>query len=88
MTTRDPDLQREIDRAVRELVRRLRPVVVGLQDLDDFARRFVEDLRAEGWRPPLRPGPDWRSLRDRPPADPASNEAIKELRDEKGWTRR
>lgn len=67
---RDPTLAAEIDRAVAELARRLRPIVT-IQDVDAFARRYVEDLHAEGWwphpRPPVAPkGPpsppnaDWR----------------------------
>lgn len=68
MTTddRDPAVQAEIDRAVRELTRRLRPWVTGMADVDGFAREFVEALHREGWWPHLKAEP----LKPRGPASP------------------
>ncbi|WP_395109807.1 hypothetical protein [Actinomadura sp. SCN-SB] len=57
MTDRDPTLQAEMDRAAAELARRIRPWATGMADPDSFARRFVEDLHAEGWWPHPRPLP-------------------------------
>lgn len=65
---RDPDVQREIDTAVRELARRLDGWV---QHPESFARSFFDDmLAAQNWRPipppvgPRRPGDG-----NPPPAD-------------------
>lgn len=71
---RDPDVQREINIAVRELARRLTGWCA-MQDAEAFARQFFEDmLAAQTWRPipkpaPLRasgtgtePPPDWYDL--------------------------
>jgi hypothetical protein len=74
------EFQPEIDRAVRHIASRFKPFVVGLQDLDGLCRQIVEDMRAEGWRPPLAPPPDWKALRDRPPADP--NDAYRKAREQ------
>lgn len=64
----DPEIQYPVDRAVDELARRLGPWATCMQDPHAFAARFMQDLRDQGWRPPLRPGPDWRP---RPrPAEP------------------
>jgi hypothetical protein len=52
---RDPDVQHQIDRAIRALASRLRPWAGAMQDPDAFAARYVEDLYAEGWRPWPRP---------------------------------
>lgn len=46
-------------RATDELERRLRPIVT-IQDPRAFAERFIADLRAEGWKPPLKLAPSWK----------------------------
>lgn len=71
----DPDIQAAVDRAITELTRRLRPWAVGMADPHAFAAAYVNDyLRAEGWRPPLRPPPDWTSHR-RPAPEAAADTA-------------
>lgn len=55
---RDPDVQREIDVAVRELARRLAGWAGGMQDPERFAREFFEAmLTAQTWRPIPKPAP-------------------------------
>lgn len=54
---RDPDVQRQIDIAVKELARRL-PGWCVMRDPEGFARQFFEDmLAAQNWRviPPPEP---------------------------------
>ncbi|HEY9367544.1 hypothetical protein [Streptomyces sp.] len=53
----DPDFQPAIDDAINELARRLRPWAVGMADPHMFAATWIADMRAEGWRVPLRPAP-------------------------------
>ena len=53
----EPEFQRAVDAAVTELARRLRPWVVAGADPDAIAATWIADMRAEGWRPPLRPAP-------------------------------
>lgn len=55
----DVEIEAAENRAVAELERRLRPIVT-IQDPRAFAERFIADMRAEGWRPPLRPNPGWK----------------------------
>lgn len=62
----DLEIQAAVDRAVTELARRLRPWAVAMADPEAFAAAFITAMREEGWRPPLRPGPDWRAPRRRP----------------------
>lgn len=54
----DPDIQAEYNKAIDELEKRIRPY---MQDhlVHDLAREFIADMSAHGWRPPLRPAPDW-----------------------------
>lgn len=54
MTDRDPDLQHQVDRAAQELANRAR-ATTALADVDTWARTFIEDLYAQGWRPVPRP---------------------------------
>ncbi|WUI00229.1 hypothetical protein OHR68_43305 [Spirillospora sp. NBC_00431] len=55
---RDPDVQREIDVAVRELARRLAGWAGGMQNPEAFAREFFNDmLAAQTWRPIPKPAP-------------------------------
>lgn len=53
--TRDPDQRRAADAAARELARRLQPWIVGMADLDAFAREFITDMQGEDWRHIPRP---------------------------------
>lgn len=55
----DSEVEAAENRAIAELERRLRPIVT-IQDPHAFARQFITDMRAEGWRPPLRPSPGWK----------------------------
>ncbi|TDD97590.1 hypothetical protein [Actinomadura rubrisoli] len=82
----DVEIQAAENRAAGELERRLRPIVT-IQDVRAFAERFIADLRAEGWRPPLRPNPGWKQHAAQPGAGPnddwrAAKEAL--LRDTQG----
>jgi len=75
--THDPDVQRAIDDAARELARRLRPWVADSCDIDRLAAAYVEDLHKRGWRPIPRtpaierqaagspPPPEWRQVADK-----------------------
>ncbi|MFF5261315.1 hypothetical protein ACFY4C_20425 [Actinomadura viridis] len=55
----DAEIEAAENRAITELERRLRPIVT-IQNPRVFAERFIADMRAEGWRPPLRPPPAWK----------------------------
>lgn len=70
MTAHDPDVQRAIDDAARELARRLRPWVAESCDLDRLAAAYVEDLHGQGWRPIPRP----QAVERRPAGDPPNTE--------------
>lgn len=56
MTARDPEVQRALDTAARELARRIR-ANPSPADPDAMAAAFLEDMHAEGWRPIPRPRP-------------------------------
>jgi hypothetical protein len=57
------------NRAATELEKRLRPIVT-IQDPRAFAEKFISDMRAEGWRPPLRPNPGWKQHATQPGSEP------------------
>ena len=65
----DPDIQRAVDTAARELARRIRANPAPA-DPDALAAAYVRDLCAEGWRPIPRPQP----IQSRPAGDPPSAE--------------
>jgi hypothetical protein len=67
----DVEIEAAENRAVGELERRLRPIVT-IQDPRAFAERFIADLRAEGWRPPLRPNPGWKQTGTQPGSGPTA----------------
>ncbi|MCP2339197.1 hypothetical protein [Actinomadura rupiterrae] len=54
MTDRDPELQRAVDAATRELSRRVAHVAA-LADPDAWAAAFIAAMCEEGWRPVPRP---------------------------------
>jgi hypothetical protein len=72
----DHDIERAAEIAARELARRIR-ANPDPADPDAFARAFIADLRAEGWRPIPRtpaierqaagspPPPEWRRVADK-----------------------
>ena len=74
---RDPDLQREIDRAVTWWARYLEGRLLPGIDAEIVARHGVEQLLEHGWRVIPKP-PDWRTQRDQRPAEP--NEAWKDAK--------
>lgn len=76
---RDPDLQREIDRAVTWWARYLSGRLLPGIDPEHVARHGVEAMCAERWRVIPKP-PDWRAQRDQRPADPSQNEAWKDAK--------
>ena len=51
MTDRDPDQQREIDRAITWWTQHLKPRLLPGLDPEHVARQGVEAMHAEGWRP-------------------------------------
>lgn len=55
----DVEVEAAERRAAEELERRLRPIVT-IRDPQAFAQQFIEDMRAEGWKPPLKPTPGWK----------------------------
>jgi hypothetical protein len=64
----DPEIERQEQLATRELASRLTGWAVGMKQPTEFAQRFIADLRAHGWKPPLDAPPDWRTRN----ADPAA----------------
>lgn len=76
---RDPDLQREVDRAVTWWSRYLEGRLLPGLDAEHVARHGVEAMLEHHWRV-IPPPPDWRTRRDQPPADPSSNPEWREAR--------
>jgi hypothetical protein len=71
VTADDPDLAAAVEAAVDHLARRLK-AVSPLADPRAAAAEYVAWLRDQGWRPPLKPPPDWKHLHDRPASPPTA----------------
>lgn len=65
----DVEIEAAENRAAAELEKRLRPIVT-IQDPRAFAEQFIADMRAEGWRPPLRSNPGWKQHAAQPGSGP------------------
>jgi hypothetical protein len=69
---KENEFQPEIDAAVRWWTRLLSGRLLPGMVAEDLARRGVEAMLAERWRPPLQPPPDWRTRHNQPPAEPTA----------------
>ncbi|WP_329521201.1 hypothetical protein [Spirillospora sp. NBC_01491] len=74
-------------RAIEELERRLRPTTT-LQNPYAFAEQFITDMRAEGWRPPLKPAQPWKTAAVQPPASAQTRAAVLEELRSQDWYQR
>lgn len=69
-TGTDPEIAAAVRAAERALAGQLAGWATGMKDPAAFAQRFIAAMRAEGWRPPLRPRPEWHPVRRAPPGAP------------------
>lgn len=77
---RDPDLQREVDRAVTWWARYLEGRLLPGVDPELVARRGVEAMLEHHWRVIPKP-PPYKAQRDTPPVDTSQNEAVIAVRE-------